>query len=84
MKKEKLTKSDLEQLVFELQEQLKTHDYMLMASEDRNNKQRIMIMEERFKKRPILDANLWLGLKIGLTLGSGITAILGILLLVLF
>lgn len=77
----KLTKADLEELL-ELQKiQLSMMEKMLLNNEDRNAKLQIDLLRIQTKKRPILDANLWLGLKIGFTLGSGLILILGLLLL---
>jgi len=72
----KLTKTDLEQVVNEQHEQLTMMEKMLLNRNDRNSELHIALIEEQAKKRPVLDANLWLGLKIGWTIGFGVTAII--------
>ena len=84
MKNQKLTKADLEQVVHEQKEQLNLMDKMLINKTDRTNELHIKLIEEQAKKRPILDANLWLGLKIGFTLGIVIPAIVLIVIVALF
>ena len=77
----KTTKAELEALLQEQEEQLKLMDKLLITKEERNMQSRIDLLDEQAKKRPLLDANLWLGLKIGLTVASVVTAILGLLIL---
>jgi hypothetical protein len=84
MNKNSIKYAELEQIVHELREQLSTMDKMLLNKEDRNAQLHIELINEKAKKRPILDANLWLGFKIGATLGFGLTTILFIILIALF
>ena len=84
MKKNQIKVDELEQIVLELREQLNTMDKMLLNREDRNAQLHIELLNEKAKKRPVLDANLWLGFKIGATLGFGLTTILFILLIAIF
>ena len=84
MNKKSMKVSDMEQIIGEQQEQLGTMEKMLLNREDRNAQLHVQLLEEKSKKRPLIDANLWLGFKLGLAIGVSTALILALLLIALF
>jgi len=78
---DKMKKEELEQVVYEQQEQLGLMEKMLTQAQTRNAEIRIEALEGA--KRPLFDANIVLGFKIGLIVGiTSVSVIFGLLFLI--
>ncbi len=83
MVKKAMKITELEHVIFELQEQLKMMSNMLLSKEDSLAQLRIDFLQEQARKRPVIDANLWLGAKLGFIIGICGSAIITLIIVAL-